>query len=516
MKKETGPLKPRIYGLIAVGIAAALCVLFINQHQFSQISAQFSPNDKYIESNDPITSEVPEIEKLIKKSMRDSGIPGLSAVIVHGGQTVYKSGFGFADMQTGTKVTGNTLFQLGSNSKAFTALGVLQLEKNGLISLNDPITKYIPWLKLYYSGTEVQVTIDQFLHHTSGVPAGTIESIPELSGPQALEQTVKILAGSELKSKPGERYEYATLNYDVLGLLIQKVSGSTYEAYMEQNVLKPLGLNGTQMYLGSPDPNAIAEGYKLQFLVPADYQAPVYDGNKPAGYILSNADDMAEWLKVQMGTSASSVFDNALIKESHAPNTGVVPFGENMFYADGWIVYDNNGPEIFHSGSNPNFSSYIVFRPSEKIGVAVLCNSNSENTTHIGENIMDILLKRPAGGIQQDFRMLIDCACSFIAAALLFFIARSACLLARSIKRVRRENPCNTFKASKVAVLSAVMLLIGAAVYLIPALLQSSWGYLAVWYPFTIECMAVLIYIQIALAYCNMLFKCFKNKKSDS
>lgn len=513
MKKEnTCNIKLRVYGLIAAGIAVVLGAIFVNQFQFHQKALQFSPNDK-TETQDTLKSEFSKVDSLIQDSMIDSGMPGLSVAIVHNGQTVYKSGFGFADMQTGAKATSKTLFQIGSNSKAFTALGVLQLQKKGLISLNDPIVKYLPWLKLYYQDREATVTIEQFLHHTSGISANTIVSIPELSGPRALEQTVKTIAGSELKAGPGERYEYATINYDVLGLLIEKVTGSTYEEYMQENVLQPMGLKDTQMYREQAGPDMVAKGYKLQFLAPAAYQAPVYDGNKPAGYILSDADDMAEWLKIQMGTSAGSIFDNALIKESHAPNTSVAPFGKEMRYAEGWIVYDNRGTEIFHSGSNPNYSSYIAFRPAKKIGVAVLCNISSASTTYIGEGIMNILLQRPAGSVSQDIRQLYDTICSFIAVALLFFIAKSVYKLIPFIKHTGgKENRSGTVNVFMIVISTVITVLIGAAIYLIPGLVfnQSTWGYLFVWYPSTIIYIFILAYVLIALSYCNTLFRCLR------
>ncbi len=511
MKKENAGLKPRVYALIAVGIAAALCAMFINQFLFTQKSAEFSPNDKIESVQDSLAGRLPKVESLIKSTMISSGMPGLSVAIVHGDQTIYQSGFGFANLEAGTKITANTLFQIGSNSKAFTALAVLQLQQEGLLSVTDPITKYIPWLKFYYKGVEAQVTVQQFLHHTSGVSANTIASIPQLSGPQALEQTVRILAGTELAHRPGERYEYATIGYDVLGLLIEKITGGSYEDYMQQNILQPLNLANTKMYQNNIQPDIYATGYKLRFLAPAAYQAPEYGGNKPAGYILSSAGDMAKWLKIQMD-SVDTGFNGSLIQESHAPNTSAAPFGKEMYYANGWIVYDNHGTEIFHSGSNPNFSSYIAFRPSEKIGVAVLCNINSVNTSYIGEGVMNILLQKPQGAAMQDARGFFDLVCSFIIIALLFFIARAAyVLLARMLRIKREQNPSCAVRASKLAASTAIAVSIGAAVCFLPCLLLGQpWSFLFVWYPFTVEYMVVLAYVSIALSYCNALPNCFK------
>jgi CubicO group peptidase (beta-lactamase class C family) len=155
-------------------------------------------------------------------------------------------------------------------------------------------------------------------------------------------------------------------------------------------VLDAAGLNNTYMYRSKVNIAQLASGYKLGFLSPQYYDAPWYEGNKPAGYILSNANDMAEWLKIQMDTGNSSPLDSKLIAQSQSPNLDVDTFGEGMAYAAGWIVYDNAGAEIFHSGSNPNFSSYILFRPDEKIGVAILCNTNTTYAMDIAQSIIKL------------------------------------------------------------------------------------------------------------------------------
>jgi CubicO group peptidase (beta-lactamase class C family) len=208
-------------------VSVAIVLLFLSGYLFFSHEKQIIPlNDRQINAEISTDSQslLPETEKLILNKMSEGKIPGLSVAIVKDGETIYTSGFGYANLKTGEKVTSDTLFQLGSNSKAFTSLGVFQLQKDGLINLNDPISKYIPWLKLHYHGKETDVTIAEFLHHTSGNSSNTIYRIPELNeeNSDAIEKTVRTIVGLELVSKPGTKYEYATINYDVLGLLIEK------------------------------------------------------------------------------------------------------------------------------------------------------------------------------------------------------------------------------------------------------------------------------------------------------
>ncbi|WP_246772997.1 serine hydrolase domain-containing protein, partial [Paenibacillus polymyxa] len=120
------------------------------------------------------STQISRIETFVQEKMNQGNIPGASVVITEGDHTLYKKGFGYSDVSASQSVTPETLFELGSNSKAFTALAILQMEKEGLIHGTDPIDRYIPWLKMKYKGTEQKVSIEQLLHHISGIPFKTI------------------------------------------------------------------------------------------------------------------------------------------------------------------------------------------------------------------------------------------------------------------------------------------------------------------------------------------------------
>jgi CubicO group peptidase (beta-lactamase class C family) len=317
------------------------------------------------------TAEIRKIENWIRKQMTEGKIPGTAAVIVQGDQTVYQKGFGYADLKTKRSVSSKTLFEMGSNSKAFTALGILKLESQGKIQLNDPVQKYLPCLRMKYIGKYqgkrinrfVEITIEQLLHHTSGIPFKTFADIPIGNDPVALERTVRVLVNRQLDFYPGERFQYTTINYDILGLIIQQVSGIPYESYLKQYILKPLGLYQTYLFQEEALRHDLATGYKLGYLKPDAYDAPRYRGNTPAGYYFMNMEDLAKWLKIQLGTGIPTDFDQRLIAKSHLPDRSVPPSITGSSYAAGWEIYQSEGGEISHGGSNPNYSSFIVFRP---------------------------------------------------------------------------------------------------------------------------------------------------------
>ena len=342
-------------------------------------------------SNDDLTkADLDKIENYINKQMKESKIPGMSVVIVKGGKAVYKKGFGYSDIQAKKAVTEDTIFELGSTSKAFTGIAVLQLEKQGLINLNDPIDKYLPWLKMKYADKEVQVTVEQALHHTSGIPFKSIDKIPASEAYSALEDTVKTLAQTELASYPGTKYEYATINYDILGLIVQKISGQSYEAYMKKNVLEPAGMNDTYLFRKDTVNKDMAKGYSIVFQKPREYNAPMFRGNTPAGYFMINGNDMGKWLEVQLGTNELSKVDTDLIDKSHTSDTSIVTDKNGSKYATGWFINQSRG-RVFHPGNNPSFSSGIVMNPNEKSAVAILANINSDFTMNIAYGIQNIL-----------------------------------------------------------------------------------------------------------------------------
>jgi putative ATP-binding cassette transporter len=340
-----------------------------------------------------IKTEFKEIEKEILTLLDKGGIPGISLVIVKKGQEPYLKGFGYSNLDNKKPVTAGTFFQLASCSKSYTALGALKLARDGFIDLDSPVSHYLPWFYLNYKNKKVKVTIRQVLHQTSGIPFKSIAMIPEMNTKDALEQTIRNIVGIELSTPPGTQYQYATINYDIIGAIIEKVSGLTYEEYMKKHILLPLGLDHTFVGVSETSGMDMAQGHKIGFFSPRKYQAPIYRGNNPAGYIISNGIDMSKWLKLQMGQETSEFQE--LMKQTHERDRTVPANKQDLSsYAMGWVTYLNGSTIIDHSGANPNFTSYVGFDFQKGIGVAVLGNSNSNYTIFIGKYVLNFLAGR--------------------------------------------------------------------------------------------------------------------------
>jgi putative ATP-binding cassette transporter len=442
-------------------------------------------------------AELTKIDAWVARQMQKGGIPGAAVVIVRGNRTVYQKEFGYADLKNKQPVTAQTLFELGSTSKAFTGLGILKLERDGLIQLDDPVTKYLPWFRMSYTGeyrlqnrnSLVPITIEQLLHHTSGIPFRTIGLIPVSDRNDALEKTVKRLVNKSLEFYPGTKYHYATINYDILGLVIQKVTHMSYENYMKQQILDPLNLNRTFLFRKTALLPDLAVGYKIGFLRPLPYNAPRYRGNTPAGYYISNIEDMAKWLKIQLQTGIPSAFSEDLIIKSHIPDRSVAPREDAASYAAGWAIFQNGAGQISHGGDNPNYSSFIVFRPGEKLGVAVLANLDSANTPAIGEGIMDILQqKRPNDNVFDLYRSVDNIAVTMLCMLIPFILTNLWCLVhfwGEIFRKKRKFQPKHGSNLIRLVFLIALLGGLGYCIVQIPEVIfwGLSWNFVYVWAP---------------------------------
>jgi putative ATP-binding cassette transporter len=458
---------------------------------------------------------VAEIEGFVKQQMAVGRIPGMMVVVVKGDQTVYQDGFGFADIETQEPVTSGTLFELGSCSKAFTGLAIRQLAAKGSLDLEAPVSRYLPWLSLRYGGSTAEVTVSQLLHHRSGIPWESIAEIPATTGEAALEMTIRhVLSGRELAHKPGERFAYATINYDLLGLVMAQVSGLSYEANIKGYILAPLGLDNTLLLREEAASRGLATGYKLCFKRAAPYEAPEYRGNTPAGYIISNGEDLARWLKIQMGTIVVDGFERQIFEDSHAPD----PTPPLSRYASGWYNYAQYGL-IFHGGGNPNFSAYLGFG-TEKVGVALLANSGSRMTIATGQGILTLLRGRKPNPNHADMNLFFDSRAQTAVLALAPFFMLALSLLLRLIIHIFRGKRRFAYRGIWGAIgFVSITLLFAALCYLvtmIPSLLgfnvPLSFGF--VWMPFTFTYAILGIFAVLSLYYLLFMGLLFFRRKN--
>lgn len=454
-----------------------------------------------------------EIERTVRQLMQKGKIPGLSLVVVREGEPVYRKGFGYAGLENQVPVTPETLFEIASCSKAFTALAALKLEQEGLLRLDEPFSTYLPWFYARYNDREYQVTLRQALHHTTGIRTGSLSLIPPGTGRDALEQTVRNLVGFPLEHVPGTHYEYATINYDIVGAVIEKVSGMTFEEYMAQHIFRPLGLTHSTVGVDRENPpEGMAVGYKIGYSTPHKFEPPVYRGNNPAGYVISNAVDMGRWLQLHMGLLETDEVPGfrSLVQASHRPDLSVRPESNNMMsYGMGWFIDQYEGGGIFHAGLNPNFSAYVKLSPTRGMAVAVMANSNSQATEFIGDAVLALLQGRDVP-LDVVFSDSIDKASSVISYILGIFLLLMFIFLVSvfvGIIRGRRGfEPLTWRKTVKLFVVPILSTPFLYGIYLLPGTIaDASWETAMVWSPISFQWAVLLLLICLGASYIGFL-----------
>ena len=447
------------------------------------------------------------LEDIIEIAMNKSGTPGVAVAIVSE-DGVWTKGFGYANEAVGELVANNTLFELGSMSKAFTALGILYLEQENKLSLDDEVKEYLPWLSLIYRGDykgqavdgEVPVTLKNLLHHTSGIPFETIGYIPEGSSDDMLERTVRNLIGVELDFYPGQKYSYATINYDILGLIIEVITGDNYENFIIEKICKPLGLNHTYLFKQeAQETGLLAKGYKTEFFQVWEYNAPEYRGNTPAGYIISSIDDMARWMQIQMGFVEAPEPYAELITKSHISDRTVTAVNDYS-YAAGWNVHIR-GEYLIHGGSNPNFSSMVMINMEQKIGICVLTNLNSNAPGYICENFFHAYFGQPYTKYEMDIYQFMDEVFSLLLIVLLISGIVFTILLIRAVMEIvagkrKRQKFRNVNVAGRLLAVP-ILCFYGYCLYYLPNILfnRLPWLAVVVWGARSILFGSILAYI---------------------
>jgi CubicO group peptidase (beta-lactamase class C family) len=349
----------KIYRTIAIIIG--LCLLLAGLRPFPRSARA---------SGDAINIEA--IEAYVTDQMRADRIPGLALGIVKDDQIVYLKGYGRAD-PSGRPVTPQTPFLIGSVSKAFTALAVMQLVEAGKVELDAPVQRYLPWFRVADTQASAQITVRHLLNQTSGISQyATMATMTWYDqDDMALERHVRFLENVELNRPVGQSYEYSNANYGVLGAIVQVVSGLPYEEYVRQSIFAPLEMQNSFVSQDEAILNGMAIGHRRWFGFPIAVIFPYNRGDLPDGFVISSAEDMAHFLIAQMNGGRYrelSVLSPAGVELMH---TEPVP----GTYGMGWFSDQINGRELIgHEGGTFNYQSAVFFDPEERVGVFVVDN----------------------------------------------------------------------------------------------------------------------------------------------
>jgi CubicO group peptidase (beta-lactamase class C family) len=324
-----------------------------------------------------------DIETCIEDQMRRLKIPGLSLAIVEGQDITCLRGFGRTG-PGGQIPTPQTPFFIGSLTKSFTALAVMQLVEAGRVDLDAPVQRYLPWFRLADPTASAQISVRHLLNQTSGLPTSAGEyplaDFDESSG--ATERQARALATLELTRPVGSAVEYCNMNYNLLGLIIEVASGQIYADYVQEHIFNPLSMRHTTASPAKAKQDGLATGHQYWFAQPVPApNMPLPAGSLPGGLLISSAEDMARFLIMHLNGGRfgdRQLLSSAGIDEMHRGANDFIYMGRSLgWYGMGWFEDKINQTRIvWHNGTLPHFFAYMALLPEQKKGLVLLLNAS--------------------------------------------------------------------------------------------------------------------------------------------
>ena len=342
-------------------------------------------------------------ESFVDEMMQIHKVPGVCVGIVYKGDVVYVEGFGYRDLENNLPVSGNTVFGIASVTKSFTALAVNQLSEKGLLSIEDPVRKYLPGFNVPDPRFCGKILIHNFLTHTAGIPPlpslnyAIIESTRPDEGDESqaagcderrksfrfkdVDGLCEFIATYEYKllGAPGEFLSYSNDCFGLLGSIIEKTSGETYEDYLQEHILGPLGMGHTttrleklqefdevtRLYYKDADDNlCVSDNWQV---------APAFTA---CGFLKSSVFDLLPYVNLYINRGRANSFQIVSPTSVGRMVTPYYPYNPDQWYGYGFTVRpDYHGVTLVqHSGSLKGVASNIGYVPEKDLGVVVLSN----------------------------------------------------------------------------------------------------------------------------------------------
>lgn len=323
------------------------------------------------------------IDTYVEQQMRRLNIPGATLAIVENDSIVHQRGFGQA-RPNDTAPTPQTPFLIGSLTKSFTALAVMQLVETQQIDLDAHVQRYLPWFNDVTAPSSTPITVRHLLNQTSGLStvSGWIPLANFDSSPNATERQAQAATKLKRAHPVGTTFEYSNTNYNLLGLIIEAVSGQTYANYIQTHVFTPLEMHHSYTNLTEARKNGLAVGHRYWFWVPvATPNLPQPQGSLPSGQLIASAEDMAHYVQALLNEgryNKTRILSSESVIELHRGVAEHDEMGMSMGrYGMGWFDRELGGTRvIWHSGMVPEFSSYMALLPTQKRGLVLLLNAD--------------------------------------------------------------------------------------------------------------------------------------------
>lgn len=322
-----------------------------------------------------------------------------------------------------------------------------------------------------------------------------------------MKKTIRNLSTITLDSYPGTKHNYATINYDVLALIIEKVTGRRYQDFVTDNILLPLGMTKSYFSTGQENMSGkLTKGYKVFFGKSIEYSAPRYYGNIAAGYLVTNVKDLGFWVNAQLGIGDIPDKLKSAINKSHEVNKETAGHEDtNKYYSYGWSN-DIEARVINHNASNPNYSAQVIIDLEKQEAIFVLENLNSSVPTQIAYNIYDHMNgKQMSRFSYNDFTILLDLVFSILTIIVLVSLCIKIINLAKQKKQMIISESTKSYKMGRLIIGLVLRIILLVFIIIWPYLLNYNYHFIRIWMPNAILAWEVLAVINCALSIITKL-----------
>ncbi len=354
-----------------------------------QINAQLSPD------------QFKDFEQFAEQVRQDWNVPGFAVAVVKKDSLLYAKGFGWRDRKNELPVTPQTLFAIGSSSKAFTAMSVLQQAEEGRLELDAPVIRYLPDFRMQDEYVTMHLTVRDLLCHRSGLPRHDAAWYGSKASRKELLERLRYL---EPSAGFRESFQYQNLMFMTAGYLVGQVTDSDWETQVRQRIFEPLGMKRSNFQV---EQMAADEDSALPYHEPEEDKVERMDFRNitavgPAGSINSSAEEMSRWLMALLNGGAYKddiIADAGSVQQALSSNM-VVPAawrqalmldneGAPLTYGLGWFLSHHKGHSIAaHGGNIDGFSAEVAMLPDDSLGVVILSNKNGSPLPGILRNYL--------------------------------------------------------------------------------------------------------------------------------
>ena len=334
------------------------------------------------------TSALAGFDEFVQSAMKSWGVPGLAIAIVKDGKVVLAKGYGLRNVQANSPVTADTIFAIGSSTKAFTTMAMGILVEEGKLAWDEPVTKYLPKFALKDEVAGKRMTPRDLVTHRSGLPRHDLVWYnAKLSRPELVARLPYLEPNEDFR----EKFQYQNLMFLTAGHLSAEVAGTSWEEVIRTRILDPIGMKNSNFAVSESQ-----KGRRLRDALHAQgqdsrstFRFRVIDTMGPAGSINSSVNDMAKWLQLNLGGGAidgKRIVAARQVQDMHRPQMVIQTFPglsddpeiQQPSYGLGWFIESYRGKKRVHHGGNiDGFSAQVSLLPDDGIGVVVLTNLNA-------------------------------------------------------------------------------------------------------------------------------------------